>query len=154
MVQPRLNGKKGFDDLHILFCYDGIVQAGEAFQPNHFVPLLFYTHQQKRKSAAVAQVSKRRKLAPTFSKKVSKKPDINISSFFKPTVIPTFHKAPNETFSSSATLRAHQNIDKPDGDISVNKRKPESITTSILNILMLLCIEINVKVWVLLSFVV
>ena len=59
MVQQRLKVKKGFDDFHILFCYDGIVQAGEAFQPNHFVPVLFYTHQQKRKSAAVAQVSKR-----------------------------------------------------------------------------------------------
>lgn len=35
-----------------------------------------------------------------------------------------------KTFSSSAALRAHQNIDKPDGDISVNKRKREGITTS------------------------
>ena len=73
------------------------MSAGEAFQPNHFVPLLFYT-QQKRKSAAATQVSKKQKLTPILSKKVSKKPDTNISSFFiKPTVDPTSHKAPNET---------------------------------------------------------
>ena len=61
MVQQSSKVKKGFDDFHILFCYhyDSIVQAGEAFQLNHFVPLLSHTHQQKRKSAAVAQVSKR-----------------------------------------------------------------------------------------------
>jgi hypothetical protein len=74
------------------------VSAGEAFQRNHFVPLLFYTQQQKRKSAAATHVSKKQKLTPILSKKVSKKPDTNISSFFiKPTVDPTFHKAPNET---------------------------------------------------------
>ena len=82
MVQPHLNVKKGFDDLHILFCYDGTVSAGEAFQPNHFVSLLFYTQQQKRKSAAATQVSKKQKLTPILSKKVSKKPDTNISFFY------------------------------------------------------------------------
>ena len=72
MVYSRLKVKKGFDNFHFLFCYDGIVQAGKAFQTNYFVPLLFYTHQQKRKSAAVAQLSKRKKLTTIFSKKVSK----------------------------------------------------------------------------------
>ena len=98
MVQSRLKVKKGFDDFHFLFCYDGIVQAGEAFKTNYFVSLLFYTHQQKRKPAAVAQLFKKQKLTAILSKKVSKKPDVNISSFFKPTVNPTFHKAPNEAF--------------------------------------------------------
>ena len=72
MFQSRLKVKKGFDDFHFLFCYDGIVQPREAFQANHFVPLLFYTHQQKRKSAAIAQLSKIQRLTPILSKKVSK----------------------------------------------------------------------------------
>ncbi|CAB4007184.1 Hypothetical predicted protein [Paramuricea clavata] len=102
MVQPRLIVKKGFNDLRILFCYD-----------------------------AATQVSKKQKLTPILSKKVSKKLDSNISSFFiKPTVDPTFHKAPNETFSFSAALQTHQNTSKPDADITVNK--PQGTTTSTL----------------------
>ena len=166
MLQQRLKVKKGFDDFHILFCYDAIVQAGEAFQPNHFVPLLFYT----RNTSAKTEICSCRigfqntKLAPILSKNVSKKPDTNISSFFKPTVNLTFHKAPNETFSSSAALRAHQNIDKYkhiSQSINVNQKAlllalslPLRKNLIILAILILFCIEINAKVWVLLSFVV
>ena len=106
MLQQHLKVKKGFDDFHILFCYDGIVQAGEAFQPNHFVPLLFYTHNTSAETEICGCRTgfQKTKLAPILSKNVSKKPDTNISSFFKPTVNLTFHKAPNETFSSSAAL--------------------------------------------------
>jgi hypothetical protein len=49
MIRPRLTPKKGLDDLHILFCYEGTVTAGTTFQSNHFVPLLFHTQQLKRK---------------------------------------------------------------------------------------------------------
>ena len=168
MVQQRLKKtfKKGFDDFHILFRYDAIVQAGEAFQPNHFVPLLFYTHNTSAKTEICScRIGfQNTKLAPILSKNVSKKPDTNISSFFKPTVNLTFHKAPNETFSSSAALRTHQNIDKYkhiSQSINVNQKAlllalslPLRKNLIILTILILLCIEINAKVWVLLSFVV
>ena len=93
-----------------------------------------------------------------------KKPDTNTSSFFKPTVNPTFHKAPNETFSSSAALRAHQNINKYkhiSESINVNQKAlllelslPLRKNLIMLTILILLCIEINAKVWVGQSFVV
>ena len=76
------------------------------FQPNHFVPLLFYTHNTSAKTETCSCRTgfQKTKLAPILSKNVPKKPDTNISSFFKPTVNLTFHKAPNETFSSSAAL--------------------------------------------------
>jgi hypothetical protein len=46
IVKPRSN-VKSMHDLHILFCYEGIIKSGETFRPNHFVPLLFHPHQQK-----------------------------------------------------------------------------------------------------------
>ena len=156
MLQQRLKVKKGFDDFHILFCYDGIVQA---------VPLLFYTHNTSAKTEICSCRTgfQKTKLAPILSNNVSKKPDTNISSFFKPTVNPTFHKAPNETFSSSAALRVQQNIGKYkhiSQSIHVNQMAlllalslPLRKNLIMLTILILLCIEINGKVWVLLSFV-
>lgn len=47
MVQPRLTATEGLDDLHVLFCCEGIVHLGEIFKPNHFVPLLFQIQQKK-----------------------------------------------------------------------------------------------------------
>lgn len=86
MIEPRLDVKKDLDDLHILFCREGTVNPGETFQPNHFVPLLFHSHQQKRTSAAIlsktSTATKRQKLCAILPKKASKKPHVNISHFF------------------------------------------------------------------------
>ena len=54
-VQPRLHAEKGVRDFHILFCCDGNIKPGEAFQSNHFVPLLFQAWLQKRKFVASSQ---------------------------------------------------------------------------------------------------
>ena len=42
---------RGMSDVHVLFCFQGIVESGKVFQPNHFVPLMFYepTGGEKRK---------------------------------------------------------------------------------------------------------
>ena len=32
---------RAISDLHVLFCFHGIVESGKVFQPNHFVPLVF-----------------------------------------------------------------------------------------------------------------
>ena len=52
-VKPPLPAKEASDDLHILFCYEGRIKPGNTFKPNHFVPLLFYTNQHKRKLSGV-----------------------------------------------------------------------------------------------------
>ena len=57
IVKPRLPTKEALDDLHILFCYEGRIKPGDTFQPNHFVPLLFYTNQHKRKLSGVQSSS-------------------------------------------------------------------------------------------------
>ena len=28
-------------DVHVLYCFHGIVESGNVFQPNHFVPIVF-----------------------------------------------------------------------------------------------------------------
>jgi hypothetical protein len=66
LVQPRQNPQKGVDDIHILFCHEGVIKPGEAFQPNHFVPLLFHSRKHKWKSSADSQIStvtKKQKMA-------------------------------------------------------------------------------------------
>lgn len=118
MVKPRANVMEGMHDLHVLFCYEGIMKSGEIFQPNHFVPLLFHPHQQKRKPATVPlQMPTLCKRQKHISKNVSKKSDCgNITQFFnaaqKPVANLAFHKAPNESFSSVAELNK-LDIDKP-----------------------------------------
>ena len=96
-----------------MFCYKGTIKPGETFQSNHFVPLPFSSHEQKRKSAADSTASiatKKRKLSIS-PKQTSKQADI--SNFFivaeqpEPIVYSTTKKAPNETFSSAAALSAH-----------------------------------------------
>ena len=49
-VEPRPPLKSEGDDLHILFCFEGVVRSGETFRPNHFVPLIFgeYTGQKRK----------------------------------------------------------------------------------------------------------
>ena len=42
LIKPRLPVETDLDDLHVLFCYEGSIKAGETFQSNHFVPLLFF----------------------------------------------------------------------------------------------------------------
>ena len=118
LIKPRQYTEKGSDDLHILFCYEGTIKPGETFQSNHFVPLLFSSHGQKRKSAADSTASiatKKRKVVSLLPKQTSKQADI--SNFFivaeqpEPIVYSTTKKAPNETFSSAAALSAH-NLDE------------------------------------------
>ena len=53
LVHPRNPAKVFSDALHILFYHEGIVEPGivepgESFHPNHFVPLVFYSSKLKR----------------------------------------------------------------------------------------------------------
>ena len=110
LVQPHQHVKKGVieDDFHILFCYEGTIKPGETFQHNHFAPLIFHQHQEKRKSAVQSRVS----ATTTKKQEVSSS---TISDFFTlapkikgNTTDPKSSKAPKETFSSSAQLAAHK----------------------------------------------
>ena len=110
LVQPHQHVKKGVieDDFHILFCYEGTIKPGETFQHNHFAPLIFHQHQEKRKSAVQSRVS----ATTTKKEKVSSS---TISDFFTLapkikgiTTDPKSSKAPKENFSSSAQLAAHK----------------------------------------------
>ena len=58
-VKPRLPAffKEALDDLHVLFCYESRIKPRDTLQPNHFVPLLFYTNQHKRKFSGVQSTS-------------------------------------------------------------------------------------------------
>ena len=49
LIHPRNPAKVFSDALHILFCHEGIVEAGESFHPNHFVPLVFIPANLKKK---------------------------------------------------------------------------------------------------------
>ena len=67
-------------------------------QPNHFVPLLFYTNQHKRKLSGVQS-----------SSSIKKTKSSSIENFFTackmPLSQPILNKAPNETFSSAAAFQ-------------------------------------------------
>jgi hypothetical protein len=157
LVQPRQNPQKGVDDIHILFCHEGVIKPGEAFQPNHFVPLLFHSRKHKWKSSADSQistvtkkqkmasffpkqpVSKKQKLTPILPKKASYKADANILNFFtiadKPTVVVNHacQKAPNETFSSATQLDTHK-LDEfatPSSTSQHSSTKTQQSTTSL-----------------------
>ena len=113
LVKPRQQSEKGMDDIHILFCHEGVIKPGETFQTNHFVPLLFHAHKKKCKHAADVQGSKavkKQKVIPTFilPKTSAGTTDGNILNFFtvaeKQLTNPTFQRAPNESFSSPAAL--------------------------------------------------
>ena len=41
MIEPCPPIKAVSSDLHILFCFEGIVKASQVFKPNNFVPLIF-----------------------------------------------------------------------------------------------------------------
>ena len=124
----------------------------------------FYTHQQKRKSAAVAQLSKRQKLTTIFSNKVSKKLILIFPPFFNLLIIQHFprhlmrhflllqHFALIKTFISLMAISQSINVNQK--ALLLVLSSPLSKNLIMLTILMLLCIEINAKVWVLLSFVV
>ncbi|CAB3995266.1 Hypothetical predicted protein [Paramuricea clavata] len=154
LVQPHQNPQKGLDDIHILFCNEDIIKPGEAFQPNHFVPLLFHSHKHKHKSSADSQVStvtkkqkmapifpkqpitKKQKLTPILPKKASNKADANMLNFFtiadKPTVVvnPACQKAPNAT---STQLDAHKldEIATPSSTSQHSSTKTQQSTTSV-----------------------
>ena len=40
-IHARNPAKVFSDALHILFCHEGIVEPGESFHANHYVPLVF-----------------------------------------------------------------------------------------------------------------
>ena len=89
LVKPReplsLTTEASASDLYILFCFEGIVKAGDTFKPNHFVPLIFIDKGKKRKHATLisaATKSKKPKLKVTMKKPVLPK----ISSFFQPSL--------------------------------------------------------------------
>ena len=42
LIHPRNPAKVFSDALQSLFCHEGIVEPGESFHPNHFVPLVFF----------------------------------------------------------------------------------------------------------------
>ncbi|XP_028418971.1 uncharacterized protein LOC114544578 [Dendronephthya gigantea] len=130
MIQPRLTPKKGLDDLHILFCYEGTVTAGKTIQPNHFVPLIFHQQQLKRKSTAACPQVTAKKPRPTliFQKKVSNPPS-NISKFFK--VTEKSASKPKEQLNNnkpSTSTNTKPNISK--ADITPNAPKVESHGTN------------------------
>ena len=49
LMHPRNPAKVFSDALQSLFCHEGIVEPGESFHPNHFVPVVFYSSKLKRK---------------------------------------------------------------------------------------------------------
>ena len=53
LIHPRNPAKVFSDALQSLFCDEGIVEPGESFHPNHFVPLVFYFSKLKKKSVYV-----------------------------------------------------------------------------------------------------
>ena len=122
-VQPRENAKRTENDIHILFCHEGILRPEEAFKPNHFVPLLFHVSAQKRKivvgAAKDSTVTKKAKPLAPISKPIVSKPfkPTNILNFFTVAETPKTHhskpvpivkKAPNETFCSAAQLASYE----------------------------------------------
>ena len=52
-INPRVPKVGSLEPIHVLFCYEGSVKPGEVFKPNHFVPLLYNSTSQKRKSVEV-----------------------------------------------------------------------------------------------------
>ena len=62
-IKPRQhNHKIDSDVIYLLFCFEGRVEPGKTFQPNHFVPLHFHPPQLKRKSTAGSHGSTSKKL--------------------------------------------------------------------------------------------
>ena len=93
LIKPRQhNHSIDLDAIHLLFCFEGRVEPGKTFQPNHFVPLLFYPHQLKRKSSAGSYGSTSKKLK-----------EARISDFFTVTGKSTNNlisqKTPNESLA-------------------------------------------------------
>ena len=140
-VEPSESAKDNRSDIHILFCHEGILEPGEVFQPNHFVPLLFHVpvSGQKRKTINAAKDStatKKAKPLPPVPKRIVSKPSkpSNILSFFtvgetlKPHhSIPVVKKASNETFSSAAQLAIHEVESNAPSSSGI---KVQSVTTS------------------------
>ena len=94
LVKPCLPTKQNLEDLHSLFCFVGHIKPGDTFWPDHFVPLLFYSNQSKRKlQASKSSTSKKRTCA-------------NIKQFFRFLNQFMHQKTTNETFSSSAAYAA------------------------------------------------
>lgn len=81
-IAPRMHGS-GQGDIHILFCYEGVVIPGQPFKPNHFVPLIFHPRKgggkRKGDSVTIGQAPKKAKSDQSLS---LTKPATKISSFF------------------------------------------------------------------------
>lgn len=115
LVKPRLPTKHNFEDLHILFCFEGCIKPGDTFLPNHFVPLLFYSNQLKRKlQVPESKSTTSKKKTPTMPSKILKRSGANIKQFFSVSqpvhAQPTHQKPCNETFSSPAAASTSVNV--------------------------------------------
>ena len=53
LIHPRNPAKVFSDALLSLFCHEGIVEPGESFHPNHFVPLVFLIPANLKESVSV-----------------------------------------------------------------------------------------------------
>ena len=97
-VKPRLPAffKEALDGLHVLFCYESRIKPRDTFQPNHFVPLLFYTNQHKRKFSGVHSTS---------SIKTKKKQHRIFTASKMPLSQPILNKAPLRHFPLLQPLR-------------------------------------------------
>lgn len=78
-IKPRSSLKTGLENLHILFCFEGVIKSGDAFKSNHFVPLIFYATGQKRKHS---QLQKKLPKNTSSVKHNSKRVEPKISIFF------------------------------------------------------------------------
>ena len=145
LVKPRQQSQKGMDDIHILFCHEGVIKPGETFRPNHFVLLLFHVHEKKRKHATDVHVRskavKKQKVIPTFilPKKSASTTDGNILNFFtvaeKQLTHQTIQRAPNESFSSPAAvatladLNVFSKADMPSSSSTNLEAQPDQSST-------------------------
>ena len=145
----------GESDLHVLFCFHGIVESGKVFQPNHFVPLVFYDKKnggEKRKLPAqkVSSNQKSKKITsghlvqskisfPSFVSVPDREPchtavtNIPIASVLLPELTSETGSSASNSPSTSSTTSPINYIHEY--DIATYRGKAKSMTDSEIDVL-------------------
>ena len=100
---------RAISDLHVLFCFHGIVESGKVFQPNHFVPLVFDDKPaggEKRKLPA-------QKVSPNQQKSKSKKTS-SVNLVQSKISFPSFVSAPDPKPCQDTDTKIPTCISSPD----------------------------------------
>lgn len=115
-VNPRLANEAIVKDVavHILFCYEGKVKSGESFLPNHYVPLLCSTKNEKHKVC-----NKKRKHPDNSSLQEHQ----DIKRFFQLSCI---DKPSNSNFKTDKSSLSTLSIDKSSSLDATCYKKPPS----------------------------